>query len=210
MEFIDKSCGEFISELAGKSPVPGGGGASALVGAVGMALGNMVAELTLGKKKYADVENDIARLNEAAHELRERLLSLVSRDAEVFEPLAEAYRLPSDTDENRTRKEAVMEEALKVACSAPLEIMAVCCEAIKLHDELSVKGSRMAISDAGVGVALCKAALKGASLNVFINTGAMKDRGYAEGINKEADEMLAEFEPLADGIYARVSDILRG
>jgi formiminotetrahydrofolate cyclodeaminase len=210
MEFIDKSCREFLSELSGKSPVPGGGGASALVGAAGAALGGMVTALTLGKKKYADVEEDMARLQASAQGLRDRLIALVQRDAELFRPLAEAYGLPADTEARRVAKEAVMEAALKGACEAPLEIMELCCEAIKLHGELSEKGSHMAASDVGVGVAFCKAALQGASLNVFINTGAMKDREYAGSVNRKTEGLLAEFVPLADAIYGRVLGGLQG
>lgn len=204
MDFMKESCTDFVEMLASKAPVPGGGGASALVGAVGTALGNMVGNLTVGKKKYKDVEDDVRALMEKAEVLRYDLIILAQRDAEVFEPLSRAYGLPRETEEQKAEKVRVMEAALKEACSVPLEIMSCCCEAIELHREFAEKGSAIAISDVGVGVACCRAALQGASLNVFINTKSMTDRKYAEAINRRAEDMLTEYIPLADQVYAQV------
>ncbi len=209
MSFTSKSLDEFVALLASKEPVPGGGGASALVGAVGTALGNMVGSLTLGKKKYTDVQEDIIVLKEKADALQKDLLSLVEKDAEVFEPLAKAYGLPKDTEEQRAEKARVMESALKAACEVPMEIMGKCCAAIELQREFSKKGAAIALSDAGVGVAFCKAALLGASLNVFINTKAMQDRPYAQSMNARADGMLCRYTALADEIYNDVAVRLR-
>ena len=204
MEFCEKSCKDFVSELSSKAPVPGGGGASALVGAVGTALGGMVGSLTVGKKKYADVEDEIRALMAKADGLMAEMLKLIDRDAEAFEPLSKAYGMPKDTDEQKAEKERVMEGCLRAACAVPMEIMEKCCEAIELQSGFATKGSSLAISDAGVGVAFCKAALQGASLNVFINTNSMKDRDYAEKLNARADELLAKYTALADEIYAGV------
>jgi len=205
MKFIDKSCVEFVEVLASKAAVPGGGGASALVGAVGMALGSMVGNLTLGKKKYADVEADIAALLDKAAALQAELLRLIDEDAAVFEPLSKAYGIPKDDP----TREQVMEDALKLACTVPLDIMRLSARAIELQDEFAKKGSVLALSDAGVGVIFCKAAMQGASLNVFINTGAMTDKGYAGSIEAEADAMLAKYCVLADEIYDSVTSRLR-
>ncbi len=209
MNFTDKSCREFVEVLSSKAPVPGGGGASALVGALGTALGNMVGQLTLGKKKYADVEEDISILMEKASKLQEALLILVEKDAEVFEPLAKAYSMPKETEEEKTEKENVMAQVLRDAAEVPLEIMRKCCQVIELQGEFAAKGSRLAVSDAGVGVIFCKSALQGASLNVFINTKSMKDRELAEKIDREADEMLREYTMKADEIFAAVFHELR-
>lgn len=200
MDFTEISCKEFVAELAGKSPVPGGGGASALVGAIGTALGSMVGSLTVGKKKYADVEQDVLDLMDKANRIQIELLGLVNRDAEVFEPLSRAYGLPKNTEEEKAEKARIMEQALRDACSVPLEIMELCCRAIDLQKEFAEKGNRLAISDAGVGAALCKAALIGASFNVFINTKSMADREYAEQANKKANDMLDMYIPLADEV----------
>lgn len=208
MEFYKQSCEDFIETLASSAPVPGGGGASALVGAVGVALGNMVANLTIGKKKYAASEADLIELREKAYVLQKELLLLIDKDAEGFEPLANAYRLPKETEEEKAYKEKVMEEALKEAAAVPMEIMEKICEAIKLHKEFAGKGSVLAISDAGVGVSFCRGALLGASLNVFINTKSMKDRECAEELNRKAEEMLAIYVPMADEIFAGVKERL--
>lgn len=204
MAFCEKSCKEFVAELSSKAPVPGGGGSSALVGAVGTALGNMVGSLTVGKKKYADVEKDIVELMARGDKLIAELLNLIDRDAEVFEPLSKAYGLPKDTDEQKAEKDRIMESCLREACSVPMEIMEKCCEAIDVIAEFAEKGSSLAISDAGVGVAFSKAALMGASLNVFINTNSMKDREYADKLNARADELLKKYTVLADEVYDSV------
>lgn len=209
MSFSQKSCESFVSELSTKAPVPGGGGASALVGAIGCALGNMVGSLTVGKKKYADVEAEMYELNEKSGKIWRDLLDLIQKDADVFEPLSKAYGLPKNTEEEKAEKERVMSECLKEACSVPMDIMRKCCEALELIKSYAEKGSQLAISDAGVGAAFCKAALMGASLNVFINTKAMTDREYAESLNREANEMLEKYTALADRIYDSVADRLK-
>jgi len=205
MEHVKLNCAEFVTILASKEPTPGGGGASALVGAVGMALGNMVGSLTIGKKKYADVQDDIIALKAKADGLQDDLLAMIARDAEVFEPLSRAYGLPSATDEEKAEKARVMEDALRLASTVPLEIMEKCCEAIELHREFAAKGTVIAISDVGCGVVCCKAALQAASLNVFINTKSMKDRVYAKELNLRANAMLEKYTVLAEEIFADVS-----
>mgnify|MGYP004454013991 CR=1 FL=1 len=209
MGFSTVPCNEFVEVLASKAPVPGGGGASALVGAIGTALGNMVGSLTVGKKKYADVEEEMYELKGKADALQKELLHLIERDAEVFEPLSKAYGMPRNTEEEKAEKARVMEIVLKDACSVPMEIMEKCCEAIDLIEVFAAKGSALAISDAGVGATFCKAALEGASLNVFINTKSMKDREYADELNKKADEMLSVYTKKAEEIYQSVAARLR-
>ena len=209
MSFLDKDIIAFTDVLASKASVPGGGGASALVGAVGTALGSMVGALTVGKKKYAAVEADIIELMKKAEVVRGELLKQIDEDARVFEPLSKAYGLPKETEEQKAEKARIMEACLREACSVPMEIMVKCCEAIELQKEFAAKGSSLAISDAGVGVAFCKAALQGASLNVFINTKSMTDKAYAAELNKKAFEMLDKYVPMADEIYTSVFDSLK-
>lgn len=205
----NRSCADFLSALAGKASVPGGGGASALVGAIGVALGNMVGSLTVGKRNYAAVEDEMCALNAEAEEVRRALEALVTADAEAFAPLSDAYRLPSATPEERARKEAAKAAALDGACAVPLEIMRQCVYALALVEGYAAKGSALALSDAGVAAVCCKAALQGASLNVFINTGSMPDRAKADALNAEADALLAEGCARADAVYAAVSARLR-
>lgn len=200
-----KSCEEFLDALASGSPVPGGGGASALAGALGSALGSMVCNLTLGKKKYAEVQGDIERIIADMEKLRRELTALVEEDAVAFEPLSKAYGLPKDTP----GRDETMEKCLRDACAVPVQIMRTVCGVIALHEELAVKGSRIAISDVGVGAVFCVAALRGASLNVYINTGLMKDREYAGRIEGETDAILAEWIARADAVFNTVSGGLR-
>ena len=209
MGFTKGTCEEFVDVLASKAPVPGGGGASALVGAIGMALGNMVGSLTVGKKKYADVEADIIAMKEKATALQADFLRLVEADAEAFEPLSKAYGMPRETEEEKAEKARVMAIVLKDACAVPMEIMEKCCEAIDVIEEFAAKGSALAISDAGVGVVFCKAALLGASLNVFINNKSMADKEYAASLNEKADKMIADYSKKADEIFAAVNARLR-
>ncbi|MBQ9925586.1 MAG: cyclodeaminase/cyclohydrolase family protein [Clostridia bacterium] len=204
MSFTNVQLNDFVSQLSTKAPVPGGGGASALVGAIGSALGCMVGSLTVGKKKYAAVEEDIKALMEKSLALQADLMALIDKDAEAFEPLSKAYGLPSGTDEEKAHKAEVMAVVLKDACVVPMEIMRCCCKAIELIEEYAAKGSVIAISDAGVGAALCASALQGASLNVFINTKSMADREAAEAFNQEANAMLDKYVPMANEIFAGV------
>lgn len=210
MELMNLSCEAFLEDLAGSAPAPGGGGAAALVGAAGAALGNMVGSLTVGKKKYAAVEADILVLNRRAAALRKRLEGLVQADADAFTPLAAAYKLPKETPEQQAHKAAVLEAALERACAVPLEIMSACCEGIALAAEYAEKGSVMAVSDAGCAALFCKAALQAAGLNVSINTRLMADKAHAAALNAQADAMLAEFVPQADQIYEKLTHSLRG
>ena len=148
---IEKSCKDFVEVLASKEPVPGGGGAAALVGAIGMALGNMVGNLTVGKKKYKDVESEVYAIMEKATKLQQDLLSMVDGDAEVFGEVAKVYQMPKGTPEEKAAREQAMEKALKQACSVPMDIIRTALEAIKLQARLGEIGSIMALSDVGVG-----------------------------------------------------------
>ena len=200
---------EFIKVLSSKAAVPGGGGACAYVAAAGMALGAMVANLTTGKKKYAQYQEEIEELLSKTEQLSKELMTYMDKDAESFEPLSKAYGLPKDTKEQQEYKDVVMEKALKEASMTPVALMEKILDALKILERLSVVGSRLAISDVGAGVQLCKAALNGASLNVFINTKLMKDTETAEELNTRTDALLIEGNELADRIYEEVVDAIR-
>lgn len=205
----DMNMNEFLNVLSSKEPVPGGGGACGYVAAVGMSLGNMVLALTTGKKKYAEYQDEIEKLIVRANDLTKELAECMDKDAKAFKPLLEAYGLPKDTDEQLKHREEVMEKALIAASEAPLSMMEVIVEAIGLIDRISVIGSRLAISDAGVGVQMCKAALNGASLNVYINTKLMKDTDVADDMNTRTDELIIRGNQMADEVYDRVMDCVR-
>ena len=202
------SCEEFVRVLSSAAPVPGGGGASALVGAIGMALGSMVGSLTTGKKKYAAVEEDIQRLLARSQTIQTELLALVMRDAEVFEPVAKAYGMPSATDAEKAQKQQVMEKVLREAALVPAEIMDQCIAALEVTAEFAQKGSAFAVSDAGVSATACRAGLEGASLNVYINTKMMKDREFADRLNRETQEKVARGAKLAEEIFTNVTQKL--
>ena len=200
MDLINGSVTAFTEQLASPAPVPGGGGASALVGAVGIALGDMVGELTVGKKKYANVEADIRALMDRAQDLRRRLLACVEKDAVAFEPLSRAYAIPKD-DPGR---DAIMEKCLRDAVAVPLEIFDLVCEAIEIERDFAQMGSKLVISDAATGVSFCRAALHGAAVNVKVNTRLMKDRAYADAIDRHVDEAMAKYTALADAVFHSV------
>ena len=203
-KIAQKSCVDFIEVLASKSAVPGGGGAAALAGAIGMALGSMVCNLTTGKKKYAEYEEAIQEILSKASKLEEELLSMIDKDAEGFYPLSKAYGLPTSTEEEKKFKAETMEKCLKVACEVPMNIVRLCFDSIKLHEELVDKGSKLAISDVGCGVQCLRAAILSGQLNVIINVNSMTDREYAEKIEKECDQLVKDGIRICDEVYQKV------
>ncbi len=195
---------EFVEALASAAPTPGGGGASAYAGALASALASMVGNLTVGKKKYAAVEECVqSELVELA-DTRRRLLELIGEDARAFEPLAAAYRLPRATEEEAAAQQAALQAALVDACEVPLEIMRQCVEVVESCVFLARHGSVMALSDAGAAAVLAKAALQAASLNVVINIGSMADADRAASYRNDMEDLLAAGVPLADEVYGEV------
>ena len=200
---------EFLDVLSSKQPVPGGGGASALAGALGTALGLMVGNLTVGKKKYADVEEEVILMMEKLTSMQAEMVHLSDEDARVFAPLAAAYGLPSGTEEEKLYKQAVMEENLLEASLVPLRVMELSVEILGILRELEQKGSVMAISDVGVAVQFIRTALTGAVMNIYINTKSMKDKEKAREIDNQAIGFLSEGVVLADKIYTNVLQRLK-
>ena len=203
---MDASCRDFATLLAAKEAVPGGGGAAADVGALGVALCSMVGNFTTGKKAYAEVEEDVQSMIGRAETVRGRLLELVDEDARAFEPLSRAYGIPKD---DPTRAD-VLEQATKAACKPPLEMMRQICRSIDLLEEMGRKGSRMLLSDVGCGALLARAALEAAAINVFVNTKALADRAHAAALESEVDIMLATYVPRAEEVAADVMGKIRG
>ncbi len=206
---LDNTLIDFSEKLSSKAPVPGGGGASAYVGALGIALGSMVGNLTLGKKKYASVEDEIKQLIEKSEELKEKLEKLVEKDAEVFYPLSQAYGLPKSTEEETKKRDEVMQNCLIDASKVPLEIAECAVKALRLHERYAQIGSRIAISDVGVGAAFCVAALKGAKLNVLINTKLMKDLELKKQIEDRLYFAVEEGEAIGEKTFKYVEDMLK-
>jgi len=195
---LDKNCNGFLEVLASKAPVPGGGGAAALGGAIGMALSNMVGNLTVGKKKYADVEDEVKELIAKGDKVIAELKALVDKDAEVFEPLSQAYGLPKDTPEQAKIKEETLEKCSIAACEVPMEIMRKAYEGIKIHERMGQIGTLIAISDVGCGVVFLKSALISGMLNVVINLNSIKNQDYVNKTREEMNRLLADGSKIAD------------
>lgn len=200
MDMTLESCRFFVEMLASATPSPGGGGAAALVGAVGAALGHMASNLTVGKPKYQDIQDQIQELNRQFMLLEKELLDQVEADEKSFLPLAAAYKLPKDAP----GYDRFMDEATLEACEVPLKIMDLCCRALDCIAIVAEKGSRLAVSDAGSGAVCCKAAMQAASLTVFINTRSLKNRSAALAIDEKVNNMLTNYGALADRIYLDV------
>ncbi|MDO9573446.1 MAG: cyclodeaminase/cyclohydrolase family protein [Candidatus Contubernalis sp.] len=207
-KMVDRTCVDFLNVLSSKAPVPGGGGAAALGGAIGMALSNMVGNLTVGKKKYAGVEDEVKELLAQGYKVLEELIVLVDKDAEVFEPLSKAYGLPTETDEQKKFKADTMEECSKVACTVPMDIMRKSYEGIKIHERMGQIGSNLAISDVGCGVVFLKAALVSGMQNVLINVNSIKDEEYVKNTSEEMNRLLTDGNRVADETLQLVIDKL--
>ena len=192
---------DWFEALSSSAPVPGGGGASALC--------MMVANLTVGKKKYAEQEELMREFLVRLEKLRDESLTLIEEDAKGFAPLAAAYSLPSSTDEEKAEKEKIMASALVKACEVPIAIMEKGAEILDIAMELAEKGSVMAVSDVGVAVQFARTAVLGASMNVYINTKSMKDRKTAEELNAKADSLNKKASETADAVFAKIEGELK-
>lgn len=206
---INISVKDFATELSAKKPVPGGGGAAALAGVLAASLSSMVVNYTLGKKRYEKYSDRLENVINKSINLRDDLLNLINEDAKVFAPLAKAYKLPKDTQEQIAHKESVMEQALLGATKVPLDIAIKSCKIISLFQELLEISSKMVLSDVGVGVAMAQSALKSAVLNIYINTQLMKNRQIAEEFNIKAKQYEYEYGKIAEYIYCNVSNKLK-
>ena len=205
-EMMNGSCREFIGALSAAQPVPGGGGAAAFGGALGVALTNMLANYTIGKKKYADVEPEVKSLLERSMTLQERFLALVQEDALCFEPLSRCYGLPSATEEEKAYKKEMLSSESKNACAVPYEIATLAVEALEISSRLAEIGSRLVLSDVGCGAAFLRAALEAAWLNVTINLGTVTEEDWTREKRQSVDALLAKGRALADNCYQLVQE----
>ena len=197
----DLSINEFSEKLFSKEPVPGGGGASALVGALAVSLGAMAANLTLGKEKYAEYTDELNVNLEKAEKLRLSLLELIEEDATGFGEINKAYKV-------KPRDEALIEKSLVSAATPPLKMMEAIKEVIDILIVFSDKTSVLVVSDVGVGAKFAEAALKSAYLNVVVNAALMKDEKTAAEIEQKADKLL-HYAKKADEVYENIVKQLR-
>lgn len=209
MDILESKIGDYLDALSSKSPIPGGGGASALAGAYGAGLGLMVCNLTLGKKKYEEHQERIEKCFNKLKELRESFIALSEADEEAFLPLSRAYSLPKESDEEKLKRAETLELCLSEACEPPLRVMEKACEALIYLEELAKYGSRLAVSDVGVAVQFISTALSGAIMNVHINAGMLKDRDKAEGYEEYAQKLLEDGSHKVYWIYEMVEKALK-
>ena len=194
----------FLDDLASGEPTPGGGSAAALAGALGAALAAMVANLTIGRKRYVDVDTQMQAVLHEAEALRGRLTSLVAEDAQAYEQVRAAYRLPKETAEDLAARNAAIQAAMQGASLTPLETMRACMAVLRLAEQAATQGNINAATDGAVGVLLAQAGLRGAALNVRVNLGGIDDRAFAAACEQEVASLLTEAEASARRTLAAV------
>jgi formiminotetrahydrofolate cyclodeaminase len=204
VELTDKSVRTFVNELSSSSPAPGGGSVAAFSGALGAALVSMVGKLTVGRKKYADVQEGVVELVEQSEQLRDQLLALIDADVQVFTQVTQAMKMPRATDKEKVVRTAAMEEALKAATEVPMKVAEVCVAVMNLGQSATEKGNVNALSDAGVAVLMAEAGLRGAALNVLINLAGIKDQAYVKDTQARLDDLLEGTAGLRDEVYEDV------
>jgi len=200
-----KTIHAFLDELASSSPAPGGGSVAALSGALGSALTSMVCNLTIGKKKYADVDEEMKKVLGQAEHLREQFTELVERDTHAFNKVMEAFALPRETDPQKALRAAAIREATKEATLVPLEVMKHCIDALALAQTVAAKGNANSVSDAGVSAIMLHAALEAAALNVRINLKSLNDPDFVgwkedelQSLRSTGALMLEEIQGIVD------------
>jgi formiminotetrahydrofolate cyclodeaminase len=198
--YVEKPMIVFIDKLASRSPEPGGGSVSALVGALGAALVSMVGNLTLGKEKYAGVQDQVEELLKSSEKLRDQLQQLIQKDTEVYADVSAAFKLPRESEEEKTERAAQIQEALKLATEVPAGIAEKCLEVARLSETSAEIGNVGAVSDAGVAVLLAEAAAQSAALNVKINVNSIDDRDFSDSKWARIQEILKEAAALRDRV----------
>ncbi len=203
-EIKDQAIQDFLNQLASQSATPGGGSAAAVMGAQSAALTSMVCNLTIGKPKYAAVENDMLVLLKQSEALRERFTAMIKADVEVFNRVMASYGMAKQTEEQKILRNAELQAALKEATEVPLACAKACAEAIALSKMAAEKGNVNVVTDAGVAVMSAYAAMKSAALNVYINIKSLKDTDFAEQSEKQLEAILSGAELETDEIYQLV------
>ena len=204
MKLAEMQVTEFVNLMASDAPAPGGGSAAALEGALGAALTAMVCALTVGKKKYADVQELAVESQKKAEELKARFVDVMDRDTEAFNAVSAVFAMPKDTDEQKAARKAAMQEALKGCTKTPFEMMQLACETLELTRSLVGRLNASAASDLGCSALSLRAAIQGAWLNVLINISGIADEAFAAEYRKNGEALLAKALPLADEIYEEI------
>jgi formiminotetrahydrofolate cyclodeaminase len=204
-KLTEKPVRTFLDELASSAPAPGGGSVAALAGALGAALISMVSNLTIGKEKYAAVQDDIKALLNKSENLRQQLTGLLEEDVAVYTRLSQTMKMPRDTEEQKAARTKAMDRDLKAAAEVPLRVAEACVAVMELCRPVAEKGNINAVSDVGVGILMAEAGLRSAALNVLINLGWIKDTVYVNDTRKKLDALLKGKPELRDKIYEFVA-----
>jgi formiminotetrahydrofolate cyclodeaminase len=204
MGLIEKNVAAFVESTAASTPTPGGGSIAALAGALGSALAEMVAGVTIGKKKYAAVEDDMKRIAAGAHEIRTLFVELIERDASAFDDVMAAFALCKDTDEDKKRRVEAIEAATQKATAVPLDVMKACGRVMALIRDAATKGNSNAVSDAGVAALMTQAACRGAYFNVRINAGSLNDQTFVADVLGQAESVMRTVDDGAAAVRAHV------
>ncbi|MCD5397602.1 cyclodeaminase/cyclohydrolase family protein [candidate division NPL-UPA2 bacterium] len=208
--YINRSLQKYLDEAAAKLPAPGGGSVSALCGALGATMVSMVANFTVGKEKYKEVENEVRQVLSQSEELRKRLAELMDADVEAYGKVSTAYRLPKATDEEKGQRSQAIEEACKEALKVPLKIAVCCHQILKLSQRLVDISNINLVSDVGVAVILAEAALQGAALNVEINLVSLRDKSLVKENKGFLEYLLKESPVIKDKVLGKVKRKMRG
>jgi len=207
---VDKTVSQFLDELASNSPAPGGGSVAALAGTAGVALASMVCNLTIGKKKYAEVQDEMKAVLEQTELLRKELTQLIDKDTEAFNSVMAAFGLPKGTEQEQAGRSAAIQEATKAATLVPLSVMRTCEKALLHARTVAQKGNRNSASDAGVAALMLQAGCAGAALNVRINLGGLNDTTFVQKIAQQSNEIAQNVERLTREVLAEVEKSLGG
>ena len=199
----------FLDELSSSSPAPGGGPVAALAGALGVALTVMVCRLTVGKKKYLEVEEEMKKILADAEKLRTTFVGLIAKDTEAYLKVVEAHGLPKDTEPQKALRSVAVMEATKEATLVPLEVMKHCIDALALAQDVSAKGNMGAVSDAGVSAIMLHAASESAALNVKINLAALEDSEFVGWKLDEVGSLLGTSRMMLEEVQSIVEEKLK-
>ena len=204
----DQPISAFLDALASSASTPGGGSAAGIMGAMGAALTSMVCNLTVGKKNYAEVEDEMKEALDKTEALRAQLTDTIKADVDVFNKVMNAYGMPKETDEEKTERSAAIQEALKEATDVPLACAKLCREVIDVSQAVAEKGNKNVISDSGVSVLAAHAALKSAALNVYINVGGIRDEAFTKDRMSRLEKLLDGADEKTEAIYQTVKSRL--
>lgn len=209
MKLADMTVTEFVDTMASDAPAPGGGSAAAIEGALGTGLIAMVCALTIGKKKYAEVQELAASVQAQALLMKDRFTAIIDLDTEAFNGVSAVFAMPRDTDEQKAARKAAMQEALKKCTDTPMEMMRLSLEGMKLIESICGKLNASAASDLGCAVLSLRSAVQGAWLNVLINVGGLDDAAFADNLRGKGQAIIDEILPLADRLYAAIQGSLQ-